>query len=147
MKEKKRSKNGGGKSSVNVKVVERRVSTEALRGVAAILFLAIAGFLIIAELGGGGAVGTTLFSWLSWLLGVGYFLLPLSLALLAVMVFRSFEERFGSVQVLGLAVFLLSALGLVNLAFPGDGGVLGGSVSNPLVSAIAAPATVVFLTA
>lgn len=118
-----------------------------MRGVFAILFLAIAGFLVIAEFGIGGAVGTTLFGWLSWLLGVGYMLLPLSLALLSVMVFRSFEERFGWVQVLGLAVFLLSALGLVSLAFPGKGGVLGGSVANPLVAAVATPATVVFLAA
>src|SRR5579863_7028355 len=121
MKEKKRGKKGAAKNGAQVKVAESRVSSEAWRGVGAILFLAIAGFLIIAELGGGGAVGLTLFDWLTWLLGVGYWLLPLSFALLAVQVFRSFEERFGWVQVLGLLVFLLSALGLVNLAFPSRG--------------------------
>ncbi|MDR3570826.1 MAG: DNA translocase FtsK [Candidatus Pacebacteria bacterium] len=150
MKEKKRAKvakKANGKTSAQPKVVEKRVSSEALRGVGAILFLALAGFLIIAELGGGGAVGETLFSWLSWLLGIGYWLLPLSLAMLSVQIFRSFEERFGWVQVLGLAVFLLSALGLINLAFPSKGGVIGASVSNPLVSSVATPATVVFLTA
>ena len=80
MKEKKRSKNGSNKSAKKeVKVVERQVSSEALRGVAAIFFIAIAGFLIIAELGGGGSAGSSMFGWLSWLLGVGYLLLPLSL--------------------------------------------------------------------
>lgn len=148
MKEKKRSKNGSNKSAKKeIKITERQVSSEALRGVAAIFFIAIAGFLIIAELGGGGTAGASMFGWLSWLLGIGYLLLPLSLILLAALVFRSFEERFGWVQVLGLAVFLLSALGLVNLAFPGKGGVLGESVSNPIVGAVAAPATVVFLAA
>jgi S-DNA-T family DNA segregation ATPase FtsK/SpoIIIE len=147
MKEKKRSKKGNGKNAAQVKIVERRVSSEAWRGVGAIFFLAIAGFLVIAELGGGGAVGQGLFGWLSWLLGIGYWLLPLSFAMLSILVFRSLEERFGWIQVLGLAVFLLSALGLVNLAFMGKGGVLGGSVSNPLVSAIATPATVIFLAA
>ncbi|HEV3244972.1 MAG TPA: DNA translocase FtsK 4TM domain-containing protein [Candidatus Paceibacterota bacterium] len=146
MKDKKRAKKNG-KSSAQVKIVERRVSSEAWRGVGAILFLAIAGFLVIAELGGGGAVGQSLFGWLTYLLGIGYWLLPLSFALLAVLVFRSFDERFGFVQVLGLAVFLLSALGLVDLAFPGKGGVLGASVSDPLVSAVATPATIVFLAA
>lgn len=87
MKEKKRVKKGSGKGA-QVKVVERRVSSEAWRGVGAIFFIAIAGFLIIAELGGGGSVGLFMFSWLSWLLGVGYLLLPLSLVLLAVLVFR-----------------------------------------------------------
>ncbi|HTR18438.1 MAG TPA: DNA translocase FtsK [Candidatus Paceibacterota bacterium] len=149
MKTKKRSKNGNGKRGANseVKVVERSVSSEALRGVAAILFLAIAGFLILAEIGGGGSVGVTLFGWLSWLLGIGYLLLPLSLVLLSVLVLRSFEGRFGWVHIMGLAVFLLSALGLVNLAFPGKGGVLGASVSQPLTGAIATPATVIFLMA
>src|ERR1700739_3432755 len=103
MKEKKRSKNGS-KSGAQVKIIERRVSSEALRGVGSILFVAIAGFLLIAELGGGGAVGEALCGGLSWLLGLGYWLLPLSLVLLAVLIFRSFEERFGWVQVLGLAV-------------------------------------------
>jgi S-DNA-T family DNA segregation ATPase FtsK/SpoIIIE len=148
MKEKKRQKNGNGKSrKTEIKVVERKVSSEALRGVAAIFFIAIAGFLIIAEVGGGGSAGSSMYGVLSWLLGVGYLLLPLSLILLAALVFRSFEERFGLVQVLGLAVFLLSALGLVNLAFPTKGGVIGASVSNPLESIIATPATVVFLIA
>jgi S-DNA-T family DNA segregation ATPase FtsK/SpoIIIE len=149
MKVKKRPKNGNGKKGARseVKIVERSVSSEALRGVAAIFFLAIAGFLVLAEMGGGGSLGATIFGWLSWLFGVGYLLLPLSLVLLSVLVFRSFEGRFGWVHVLGLAVFLLSALGLVNLAFPGKGGVLGASVSNPLTSAMAAPATVIFLMA
>src|SRR5580693_4157510 len=110
MKDKRRPKNGAGKSAKKeVKVVERKVSSEALRGVAAIFFIAIAGFLIIAELGGGGSAGTSLFGTLSWLLGIGYLLLPLSLILLAALVFRSLEERFGWVQILGLTVFLLSA--------------------------------------
>src|SRR5665213_3584725 len=147
MKVKKRSKNGNGKKNARdeVKIVERSVSSEALRGVAAIFFLAVAGFLILTETGGGGSVGESIFSWLSWLLGVGYLLLPLSLVLLSVLVLRSLEGRFGWVHILGLAVFLLSALGLVNLAFPGKGGVLGASISNPLTSSIAGPATVIFL--
>ncbi len=147
MKEKKRAKKGASRTSAQVKVVERRVSSEAWRGVGAIFFLAIAGFLVIAELGGGGSVGESLFSWLSYLLGVGYWLLPLSFAFLSVMVFRSLEEKFGWIQVLGLGVFLLSALGLINLAFVGKGGLLGASVSNPLISAVATPATIVFLAA
>src|ERR1700722_10346648 len=104
MKEKKRSKNGSSKGAKKeVRVVERKVSSEAMRGGAAIFFIAIAGFLIIAELGGGGSAGASMFGWLSWLLGIGYLLLPLSLILLSALVFRSLEERFGWAQVLGLA--------------------------------------------
>ena len=123
------------------------ISSAALRGVFAIFLVAFAGFLILAKGGGGGAVGAFLYEWLTWLLGVGYFLLPLSLVLLAVIVFRSFERHFGWVQFVSMCVFLLGGLGLVSLAFPGQGGVLGSGVSSPLVSAIDVTATVIFLAA
>ncbi|HUO50482.1 MAG TPA: DNA translocase FtsK [Candidatus Paceibacterota bacterium] len=150
MAAKKRAKNGKHsreREAVKVKVVERHVSSEALRGVAAIFFLAIAGFLIIAEAGGGGFVGINLYASLSWLLGVGYLLLPLSLVILSALVFRSLEKHFGWVQIVSMTIFLLSGLGLVNLALPGRGGILGQEISGPLVAAVATPATIVFLIA
>ncbi|OGG49945.1 hypothetical protein A2763_00290 [Candidatus Kaiserbacteria bacterium RIFCSPHIGHO2_01_FULL_54_36] len=121
------------------------VSSEAVRGVCAIFFIAIAGFLVLARLGGGGAVGATLYDWFSWLLGVGYLLLPLSLTLLAILIFRSFDRKFGWVQFVSMAVFLLAGLGLINLAFPGRGGIMGQSVSTPIVAGVDTPATVIFL--
>lgn len=125
----------------------RRVSSEALRGVFAVFFIAIAGFLILAGGGVGGTLGSALFNWLSWLLGVGYMLLPLSLAMLAVLIFRSLEKHFGWVQLLSMGIFLLAGLGLINLAFPTRGGILGEAVSRPLVAAVDTTATVVFLIA
>ncbi len=125
----------------------RRVSSEAVRGVCAIFFVAIAGFLILAQLGGGGAIGTTLYTWLSWLLGIGYLLLPISLTLLALLIFRSFERSFGSVQFISMGVFLLAGLGLINLLFPGQGGILGKGVSNPIVAGVDTTATFIFLIA
>lgn len=146
MKSKRERKNGKRKEQEE-EVVERRVSSEALRGVTAILFVAMAGFLILAELGGGGQVGGVVYEWFGWLLGVGYLLLPLSLVLLAVLIFRSFERTFGWVQLVSMFVFLLSALGLVNLAFPGHGGILGQGISQSIVAAVDTTATVIFLVA
>jgi S-DNA-T family DNA segregation ATPase FtsK/SpoIIIE len=128
-------------------VIERIVSSEALRGVLAIFLVALAGFLVLAELGGGGKTGVFVYSWFAWLLGVGYLLLPLSLVLIAVLIFRSFERTFGWVQLASMVVFLLSALGLVNLAFSGKGGVLGEGVSGTIVSLVDTTATVIFLIA
>ena len=125
----------------------RSVSSEALRGVGAIFLIALAGFLLLAQGGGGGAVGGFLYEWLSWLLGVGYLLFPLSLALLSVIILRSFEKHVGWVHMASMGIFLLAGLGLVALAFPGHGGVLGAGVSNTLVSAIDTTATVIFLVA
>ena len=131
----------------DIEDVARYVSTEAVRGVFAIFCIAVAGFLILAELGGGGAIGATLHEWLSWLLGVGYLLLPLSLVLLATLIFRSFERNFGWVQFVAMTVFLLAGLGLINLAFAGRGGILGISISDFIVAGVDTTATVIFLIA
>ena len=123
------------------------VSSEALRGVTAIFSIALAVFLIVAEAGGGGFVGAHLYDGLSWLFGIGYTLLPISLFLFSVVIFRSFEKHFGWVQTVSMFVFLISSMGLVNVAFRGHGGVLGAAVSNPLISSIDTTTTVVFLVA
>ena len=125
----------------------RPISGAALRGVVAILCVAIAGFLILAAMEAGGSFGQTLFDFLTWIVGVGYLLLPLSLILLAVAVLRSLEHALGIVHVGSIFVFLLSGLGLVSLALPERGGILGAAVSNPLVTAISTPATTIFLVA
>jgi S-DNA-T family DNA segregation ATPase FtsK/SpoIIIE len=146
MKSKRERKNGKRKEDAEI-VSKPKVSSEALRGVTAILFIAIAGFLILAEAGGGGKLGGVFYGWFDWLLGVGYLLLPLSLILLAILIFRSFKRQFGWVQLASMLVFLLSGLGLISLAFRGHGGILGQGVSQSLVSAVDTPATVIFLIA
>ena len=148
MKPKQKPKSSKGKKDDDIEIqTTRKVSSAALRGVAAIFFVAIAGFLVLANFSGGGEFGAILFSWLSWLLGVGYLLLPISLVLLAVLIFRSFERHFGWVQIVSMMIFLLSGLGMVNLAFPRQGGILGSAISSPLVAAIDTTATVIFLVA
>lgn len=125
----------------------KKVSSDAKRSVAAVFFVAIAGFLMLAYVGGGGNFGADVYAALNWVLGVGYLLLPLSLILLAILIFRSVEKHFGWLQFFCMAVFLLSGLGMVNLAFPSRGGILGEAVSSPLVAAVDITATVIFLLA
>lgn len=124
-----------------------RVSHEALRGVGAIFCIALAAFFVLAQLGGGGTFGAATFSGLSWLLGIGYVLLPLSLFLLAIATVRSLERSLGWVQGISMSVFLLSALAMVSIAFPARGGVLGELISKPILSAFDTTATVFFLLA
>lgn len=126
---------------------ERGVSGAAMRGVFAILFMALAGFLTLAYFGGGGDFGKVVFASLTWLLGVGYLLFPISLIMLAMLIFRSFEKHFGWIQFICIGIFLLSGLGMINLAFPSRGGVIGAAISSPLVAAVDTVATVIFLVA
>lgn len=125
----------------------RVISSEALRGVIAIFLFAISGFLLLALIGVGGTAGAALYNGLSWLFGVGYLLLPLSMVMLAVLIFRSLERSVSWVHVVSMAIFLLSGLGLIALAYPMAGGILGDAVSAPIVAAVDTIATVIFLLA
>src|SRR3989338_1543827 len=145
MKEKQRNGKKQRREEPDEISLGRRVSSEVLRGVSAIFCIALGGFLVLASADLGGVVGSYLYEWLSWLLGVGYMLLPLSLILLSIAIFRSFERSFGTIQLGSMFVFLLAALGLVNLAASGQGGVLGSAVAEPVVAAVDVPATVIFL--
>ncbi len=149
MASKKRAKNSRSRArEVEEEIsTNRAVSSAAMRGVFAILFMAIAGFLILAYFGGGGDFGKVGFSFLTWLLGVGYLLFPISLIMLALLIFRSFEKHFGWIQFVCISIFLLSGLGMINLAFPSRGGIVGAAVSSPLVAAVDKLSTVLFLTA
>ena len=123
------------------------ISQEALRGVAAVLLIALAVFLALAGFGIAGFVGDLLFRVLTMLFGIGYMLFPLSIVLLAIALLRSFERRFGVVQIVSVVIFLLSGLGLINIALPGRSGILGEYVALPLVATIDTTATVIFLLA
>lgn len=121
---------------------------ETVRGAIGILLLALALFLAIAPFNIAGPVGETVFSALSFLVGgVGYGLVPISVGIAATMLFLSHERRIGILKGLSSVVFLIASLGLVNIALPGYGGLIGMGISSALVSAIATPATVIFLLA
>ena len=123
------------------------ISPGAARSVGGVILIAFAGFLLLSQLGVAGKIGTFVYSILYSVLGVGYLLLPLSFILLAILLFQSFERRFGALQIGSIGVFLLSGLGLISLVFPDKGGFLGHFVSSNLVAGIATPATVIFLIA
>ncbi len=143
----KRERKNSRKKSVEESSIAPLVSSEAMRGVVAIFFIATAGFLTLAGIGVGGSVGELLYTWLTWLLGVGYMLLPLSLVMLAVLIFRSFERSFGWVQLASMIVFLLSALSLISLFSPTSGGMLGDAIATIFVSLVDTVATGIFLVA
>ena len=123
------------------------ISPGAARSVGAVVLVAIAIFLFLSLLGIAGTVGSFVYSFLYSVLGIGYVLLPISFILLSVVLFQSFERRFGALQIGSIGVFLLSGLGLVSLVFPDKGGWLGIFISSTLVAGIATPATAIFLVA
>jgi hypothetical protein len=124
-----------------------RISKETLNAILGVLSSLVTVFLIAAAFSKGGMVGTWAYGLLSYLFGVGYYLVPLVFALLAVSFFQSKEKDFALPQTLGAMLFFVSSLGLTNLLAVNDGGVVGGFISSPLISLFDKPLSIVILIA
>ncbi|HET8581591.1 MAG TPA: DNA translocase FtsK 4TM domain-containing protein [Candidatus Paceibacterota bacterium] len=126
---------------------EPMLRPETIQGAIGILLLAVAIFLVLAGFKVGGSFGAEIVTGLTYLVGVGYALVPLSVAIAATMLFLSHERRIGVLKWASSLVFFLASLGIIAIAFPDRGGVIGRAITQPLMSAIATPATVTFLLA
>lgn len=125
-----------------------QVGSDAIRAVIGVFLLAIALFLILAGFELAGIAGTFVFTWLSILLGVGYALLPVAFILAAIVFFNSFDgQRLHVVRLVCTALFALATLGLIEIALPGKGGLIGSLMTTPLVQAFDKIASVIFLLA
>ncbi len=122
-----------------------RISSGTLRSVWAVLLLAVSLFLVLAALHIGGAAGEFLYKGLTYLVGIGYALLPISLILTAGMLFRPMDNTFGALNIASVVIFLLSGLGLIGIASAERGGVIGSAVARVFVAAVDVPATILFL--
>lgn len=90
--------------------------TDTARSILAILSLVVAALFIMAPLGLGGRVGTTLYGALKSLSGVGYFLLPLVSVFVAIGLMREKREEgapIGIGRIVGAAMVLLAGTALL----------------------------------
>ncbi|MDR0980093.1 MAG: DUF87 domain-containing protein [Candidatus Nomurabacteria bacterium] len=108
--------------------------------IGAILMLAVAVFLVLSWFGKGGALLAVIFRLGYGLIGIGYFFIPPMIVYLAVLVFRSSENRIPRSVLAGsilLLVWLACAGGVLPdliKAFPKEGGgLIGGWAHDALV--------------
>jgi len=104
---------------------------ETLEGIAAIVFIVIAVFLMLARFHIAGPVGEFIYNIFTRLLGVGYYLLPLALVVLGISFLKSLSHNMAWPKITGAIIFLLSGIGLIDLIF-GKGGAIGTLVAVPL---------------
>lgn len=111
------------------------LSDEIRHTIIAVVFFVLGIALSFAPFGKAGLVGGALWSGFSYLLGLGYFVLPTLFFILGISLFRSTQPRLAATSTVGAFLFLFSALGLVNI-FSGDdsGGIFGWIVSAPLTA-------------
>lgn len=115
--------------------------------IVAIGFFTLSIFFILASFGKAGFLGEKTYLMFNYLFGIGYFLIPLVLFILAITFGRSRLKPVAKIQIAAVVVFFISSLSLINLTFKGRGGFVGNLVSVPLLKLFDLYATVILLTA
>ena len=100
---------------------------EIKNSILAVLFLAVALILILIFFNLAGSLGRFIFKILDYLLGWGYFLLPVLLFTISFNFFRSWTERinFNKTTFSGAFLVLFSSLSILELFSPATGGLIG----------------------
>ena len=103
----------------------RELRHEAKLSIVGVLFIGISVILMLSSYGQAGPVGDIVFSGLSKLFGWGYYLIPLVLTCTSIGFFFGETARLLGNTLIGSVFFLLSALGLLDIIYNGQGGILG----------------------
>ena len=108
-------------------------SRETFNTILGIFSLVISIFLLLGAFGLAGRAGNLTYELLSYLFGVGYYLMPVVFLLLSISFLHERERNLAGPQLFGSLLLFLSALGFVNL-ISNKGGVVGVFLSKPLLS-------------
>ncbi len=128
------------------------LKTQTKNGIFAVIFFVFALFFLMSAFDMTGVAGGLIHEKLFYLLGVGYVLLPTLLVILGYSFLKSETPNIGWKNTISAAMFLLSGLGLIDIAGGSSaaagthsGGLLGKVLANPLVSLFDIYASIVFL--
>ena len=105
---------------------------ETKHGILAVALFVVALFLVLASIGFAGIVGDKTHQGLVFLLGIGYWLLPMLAILLAISFLKALERNLALPQTIGAVLFIVSGLGLIGLMSNEQGGIVGNLISYPL---------------
>ncbi len=127
-----------------------RLKTETKHGILAVVFFVLALFFLMSAFGLAGVAGVFTYDKLYYLLGVGYILFPALLFLLGTSFLRSETPNIGWASMVSSVLFLLSSLGLIDIAslsssHTHSGGILGMILAVPFVKFFEVYASIAFL--
>jgi len=133
----------GGKSD---KKVSSGLKTQTKHGIIAIIFFVLAVFFLMSYFDIAGKAGIFFYEKLNYLLGVGYILLPALFILLGASFIKSETPNIGWTRVTSGIMFLLSSLGMMDVASENHaGGFFGEILSTPFVALFDVYASLIFL--
>lgn len=146
-KSKKKKKKDSGLEDESSDTRAPSLQEETVRVIYSIVFFIAGIFLILSAVhsadntsGMAGPVGASVYSALEYLLGYGYYLLPLIFLLLGVFYARSVKQQMVAwPKLVGSFLFLISSLGIISVLVKnadgvGQGGWLGNLIALPLMS-------------
>ncbi len=126
---------------------KKGLKSETKQAIIAITCFVLSLILTLALFGKAGVVGQKLYSGLYNLLGVGYFMFPLILALYGIATLKDIHREFSLMKTLAAIIFLLSGLGIVGITATNQGGFLGAMVSLPFLKLFGTIAALLLLVA
>ncbi len=148
MAKKKKDLRNDKKYSTREKYPKVKLKTETQHGILAVVFFVLALLLFMSAFGGAGVAGNKIYSALFTLLGYGYILLPTLFILLGFSFLQKGAPEVGWTKTFSSALFLLSGLGILDVASKTHaGGFLGRILSTPLVKLFDVYASMLFLIA
>ncbi len=124
------------------------LKTQTKHGIIAVVFFVLALFFLMSYFDIAGKAGIFVYEKFYLLLGIGYVLLPTLFILLGTSFIKSEAPDIGWMRVISGIMFLLSGLGMIDIASGAGnhaGGLLGEVLSTPFVSLFDAYASLVFL--
>jgi S-DNA-T family DNA segregation ATPase FtsK/SpoIIIE len=104
-----------GKSNVKAAPQGPTLHPDAKKSIWAIVFLVCAVIFTLAGFASAGPVGGWLYKILHGLLGVGYFILPITFLLVSGVFFMEERKKFMGTTLMGAALLILSVLGLIDI--------------------------------
>lgn len=119
---------------------------ETKYGIYALIAFLVAFFFILSGFGGAGPSGRVIHALFSTLFGVGYWLVPILSILLGASYLKSIRPNIGLSHMVSSLIFLLSGLGIIDIATSThQGGVVGSIVSFPFLKLFDTLFSVLFL--
>jgi len=102
------------------------------RAIVVVLLFVLGIFLTLAAFGAAGIAGSDAYRLFAYLLGVGYFLLPILFFVLAGTALKEEATGFTPLKIAASLLFIFAGLGFIDIV-AGKGGLVGSAIANPAV--------------
>ncbi len=139
------SKNNKNKKRKNNKKEDKifsDVHSDVKKNISVVIFLGLAIIFILAAAGQAGPVGNRFYEIFEKIFGLGYFLLPVTSFILAFSFILPEERKLWKTTISGALLFIISALGFIDIVSPGSGGLTGEFIGS-LEKLFGTPASII----